>query len=32
MHKFASLKDVPNKELANNIINGIVLNGFLEVF
>ncbi len=26
------IKDVSNKELANNIINGIVINGFLEAF
>ena len=30
--KFASLKEVKNPHLANNIINGIVLNGFVEVF
>lgn len=27
-----NLKDVPNTNLANNIINGILLNGFVEVF
>lgn len=27
-----SIKEVRNKHLANNIINGIVLNGFIEVF
>ena len=30
--KFASLKEIKNTHLANNIINGIVLNGFVEVF
>ncbi|MBU2638357.1 MAG: nucleotidyltransferase domain-containing protein [Nanoarchaeota archaeon] len=30
LHK--SIKDIKNKELANNIINGIRLNGFIEVF
>ena len=30
LHK--SLNDINNKELANNIINGIIINGFLEVF
>ena len=29
---YNSIKSVENKELANSIINGIVLNGFLEVF
>ena len=29
--KFKNIKKVKNKELANNIINGIVLNGFMEV-
>jgi len=29
---FKSIDKVPNKDLSNNIINGIVLNGFLEVF
>jgi len=28
---FSNIKKIPNKHLANNIINGIVLNGFLEV-
>ncbi len=27
-----NIQEIKNKELANNIINGIVLNGFLEVF
>jgi len=27
-----SLKEIPNHHLANNIINGIVLNNYLEVF
>lgn len=30
--QFRGIKDVKNRELANNIVNGIVLNGFLEVF
>src|SRR3989344_3857295 len=30
MHK--NIRDIKNKDLANNIINGITLNGFLEVF
>lgn len=29
---YKSLPDVENKGLANNIVNGIVLNGFMEVF
>lgn len=29
---FENITKIPNKELSNNIINGIVLNGFLEVF
>ena len=29
---FKKIKEVPNPHLANNIINGIVLNAFLEVF
>ena len=29
---FRSIKNINNKDLANNIINGIVLNGYLEVF
>jgi predicted nucleotidyltransferase len=30
--KFKNLKEIPNKNLANNIINGIILNNFIEVF
>lgn len=26
------LAEIPNKNLANNIINGIIINGFIEVF
>jgi predicted nucleotidyltransferase len=29
---YTNIKKIENKELANNIINGILLNGFLEVF
>ncbi len=29
---YKHIKDVENKELANNIINGMVLQGFVEVF
>lgn len=29
---FSNLNKIPNKELSNSIINGIILNGFLEVF
>jgi predicted nucleotidyltransferase len=29
---YKNLKEVPNPHLANNILNGITLNGFLEVF
>lgn len=29
---YKKIKDIKNKELANNIINGIMLNGYLEVF
>jgi predicted nucleotidyltransferase len=29
---YKKIKDIKNKELSNNIINGITLNGFLEVF
>ena len=29
---YKRLQDVKNKELANNIINGHILNGFMEVF
>ncbi|MFH0876062.1 MAG: nucleotidyltransferase domain-containing protein [archaeon] len=28
---FNSIKEIQNKELANNIINGIIFNGFIEV-
>lgn len=31
LHKHKSIHDIPNKDLANNIINGIQLNGYLEV-
>ncbi len=27
-----TIKDVPNEHLANNIINGVILNGYIEVF
>ena len=30
--RYSSLKDVKNKELANNILNGITLEGYIEVF
>ena len=30
--KFNKISEVPNPHLANNIINGIILNGHLEVF
>lgn len=29
---YSDISRIPNKELSNNIVNGIVLNGFLEVF
>lgn len=29
---YKSIKEINNKELSNNIINGIILNGFVEVF
>jgi len=29
---YKRIKDVENKELANNILNGVTLNGFVEVF
>lgn len=29
---YKSIKKINNKELSNNIINGIILNGFVEVF
>ena len=32
LFKYKNIKAVENKELANNIINGIVLNGRIEVF
>ena len=32
LFKYQSISKVENKELANNIVNGITLNGFLEVF
>lgn len=32
LFKHKNLNEIQNKELANNIINGIKLNGFLEVF
>ncbi len=32
LFQYESLHKIENKELANNIINGIVLHGFLEVF
>ena len=32
LFKYQHISKVENKELANNIINGITLNGFLEVF
>tara|TARA_Y100000310_G_C20424483_1_gene688327 strand:- start:268 stop:801 length:534 start_codon:yes stop_codon:yes gene_type:complete len=30
--KYKSIKDIKNKNLANNIINGIMLNNYIEVF
>ncbi|MBR9690771.1 nucleotidyltransferase domain-containing protein [Candidatus Woesearchaeota archaeon] len=30
--RYKSIKDVKNKHLANNIINGVILNNYLEVF
>ena len=30
--RFKNIKQIPNKKLADNIINGITLNGFLRVF
>ncbi len=30
--QYKSIKDVPNLHLANNILNGIVLNSYIEVF
>ena len=32
LFKYKDISKVENKELANNIMNGITLNGFLEVF
>ena len=32
LFKYKSISQIENKELANNIINGITLNGFIEVF
>ncbi len=32
LFKYKDISKVENKELANNIINGITLNGFIEVF
>lgn len=32
LFKYRNIKEIKNKELANNIINGITLNKFLEVF
>ena len=32
LHLHKSIKEIKNYELANNIVNGITLNGFLEVF
>ncbi len=29
---YKNIRDVENKELANNIVNGITLNGFMDVF
>lgn len=29
---YKNLRDIKNKELANNIVNGVLLNGFIEVF
>jgi predicted nucleotidyltransferase len=29
---YNNIQNVENKELANNIVNGITLNGFVEVF
>jgi len=30
--RYKSIHDIKNKELANNIVNGIILNGYLKVF
>jgi len=32
LFRYRSINEVQNKNLANNIINGITLNGFIEVF
>ena len=32
LFKYKDISKIENKELANNIINGITLNGFIEVF
>jgi predicted nucleotidyltransferase len=32
LFKFKNIREVPNVHLANNIINGIVLNNYVEVF
>ncbi|MEW5897264.1 MAG: hypothetical protein AB1668_06215 [Nanoarchaeota archaeon] len=32
LFRYKNIKDIPNVHLANNIINGLVLNGFVEVF
>lgn len=29
---YKNIHDVENKELANNIVNGVILNGFVEIF
>lgn len=29
---FRNIHKIPNKELANNILNGVILNGFVEIF
>ncbi len=30
--RYKNIREVPNTHLANNIVNGIVVNGFIEVF
>ena len=32
LRDWANYKDIENKELANNIINGTTMHGFIEVF
>lgn len=32
LFQYKSIHDVENKKLANNILNGIIVNGFVEVF